>query len=44
MTKIHYESYQEKDKMFLKVLDEDGNITEFEKTKKIIICTVVLVI
>lgn len=34
MNKVHYESYEEKDKMLLKVLDEDGNITELEKTKK----------
>ena len=34
MNKVHYESYQEKDKMLLKVLDEDGNITDLEKTKK----------
>ena len=34
MDKVHYESYQEKDKMLLKVLDEDGNITDLEKTKK----------
>ena len=34
MDKAHYESYQEKDKMLLKVLDEDGNITDLEKTKK----------
>ena len=34
MNKVHYESYQEKDKMMLKVLDEDGNITDLEKTKK----------
>ncbi len=31
---IHYESYQEKDKMLLKVLDENGNITNIEATKK----------
>lgn len=34
MNKVHYESYEEKDKMQLKVLDEDGNITEKEATKK----------
>ena len=33
MTK-HYESYQEKDKMLIKVLDENGNITNTEMTKK----------
>ena len=31
---VHYESYQEKDKMLLKVLDEDGNVTGIEATKK----------
>ena len=30
----HYESYQEKDKMLIKVLDENGNITNTEMTKK----------
>ncbi len=34
MSEIHYESYQEKDKMLLKVLDENGNITGVEATKK----------
>ena len=34
MNRVHYESYQEKDKMLLKVLDEDGNVTNIEKTKK----------
>ena len=34
MNRVHYESYQEKDKMLLKVLDEDGNVTDIEKTKK----------
>ena len=34
MYRVHYESYQEKDKMLLKVLDEDGNVTDIEKTKK----------
>lgn len=34
MDKVHYESYQEKDKMLLKVLDENGNITDIEATKK----------
>ena len=34
MNKVHYESYQEKDKMLLKVLDDDGNITDIEATKK----------
>lgn len=34
MNKVHYESYQEKDKMLLKVLDENGNVTDMEKTKK----------
>ena len=34
MNRVHYESYQEKDKMLLKVLDDDGNITDVEKTKK----------
>ncbi len=34
MNEVHYESYQEKDKMLLKVLDENGNITDIEATKK----------
>lgn len=34
MDYVHYESYQEKDKMLLKVLDENGNITDIEATKK----------
>ncbi len=34
MNFVHYESYQEKDKMLLKVLDEFGNITDIEATKK----------
>ncbi len=34
MNVVHYESYQEKDKMLLKVLDENGNITDIEATKK----------
>ena len=34
MDKVHYESYQEKDKMLLKVLDENGTITNIEATKK----------
>lgn len=34
MNSVHYESYQEKDKMLLKVLDENGNITDIEATKK----------
>lgn len=34
MNLVHYESYQEKDKMLLKVLDEFGNITDVEATKK----------
>lgn len=34
MNKVYYESYEEKDKMLLKVLDEDGNITAQEATKK----------
>ncbi len=34
MNNIHYESYQEKDKMLLKVLDENGNTTDIEATKK----------
>lgn len=34
MNKVHYESYQEKDKMLLKVLDENGNVTDMEVTKK----------
>lgn len=34
MDLVHYESYQEKDRMLLKVLDEDGNITDIEATKK----------
>lgn len=34
MKKVHYESYQEKDKMLLKILDENGNITDLEATKK----------
>ncbi|MCI9063085.1 MAG: NUDIX domain-containing protein [Clostridia bacterium] len=34
MEKVHYESYQEKDKMLLKVLDENGNITDVQATKK----------
>lgn len=34
MNLVHYESYQEKDKMLLKVLDEHGNITDIEATKK----------
>lgn len=34
MNFVHYESYQEKDKMLLKVLDENGNITDIEATKK----------
>lgn len=34
MNLIHYESYQEKDKMLLKVLDENGNITDVEASKK----------
>lgn len=34
MNIVHYESYQEKDNMLLKVLDENGNITEMEATKK----------
>lgn len=34
MNYVHYESYQEKDKMLLKVLDENGNITDVEATKK----------
>lgn len=32
--KVHYESYQEKDKMLLKVLDENGKFTSVEATKK----------
>lgn len=31
---VHYESYQEKDKMLLKVLDENGNVSNVFKTKK----------
>ncbi len=34
MNQVHYESYQEKDKMLLKVLDENGNMTDIEATKK----------
>ena len=34
MEKVHYESYQEKDKMLLKVLDDNGNVTDIEATKK----------
>lgn len=34
METVHQESYQEKDKMLLKVLDENGNITNIEATKK----------
>ena len=34
MNVVHLESYQEKDKMLLKVLDENGNITDIEATKK----------
>ena len=34
MIRVHYESYQEKDKMLIKVLDENGNVTDIEKTKK----------
>lgn len=34
METVHYESYQEKDKMLLKVLDENGNVTDLEATKK----------
>lgn len=34
MDLVHYESYQAKDKMLLKVLDEEGNITDIEATKK----------
>ena len=34
MNKVHYESYQEKDKMLLKVLAENGNVTDMEATKK----------
>lgn len=34
MNCVHYESYQEKDKMLLKVLDENGNVTDIEATKK----------
>lgn len=34
MNVVHHESYQEKDKMLLKVLDENGNITDIEATKK----------
>ncbi len=34
MNEVHYESYQEKDKMLLKVLDENGNVTDMEATKK----------
>ena len=34
MNVVHYESYQEKVKMLLKVLDENGNITDIEATKK----------
>lgn len=34
MNYVHYESYQEKDKMLLKVLDENGNTTDVEATKK----------
>ena len=33
MNIVHYESYQEKDKMLLKVLDENGTITDIEATK-----------
>ena len=32
MNLVHYESYQEKDKMLLKVLDEEGNVTNIEAT------------
>lgn len=34
MDYVHYESYQEKDKILLKVLDENGNLTDKEATKK----------
>ena len=34
MNKVYYESYEEKDKMLLKILDENGNITNKEATKK----------
>lgn len=34
MPEIHYESYEEKDKMLLKVLDENGNVTDIQATKK----------
>lgn len=34
MNEVIYESYQEKDKMLLKVLDENGNISGIEETKK----------
>ena len=34
METVHYESYQEKDKMLLKVLDDNGNVTDLEATKQ----------
>ena len=34
MDTVHYESYQEKDKMLLKVLDDNGNVTDLEATKQ----------
>lgn len=34
MNVVHYESYQEKEKMVLKILDENGNITDIEEIKK----------
>ena len=34
MNEVHSESYQEKDKMLINVLDENGNITDIKATKK----------
>jgi hypothetical protein len=34
LKEVHSESYQEKDKLLLKVLDENGNETNTKATKK----------